>query len=108
MSVFEDWRVYIQKKDLYEKPIVRELKNSCGPISKPVNCAVSFYLNHIAIATESTIVVYSYDMLRLEGFCSLPDLIKEIKQMIFGEPFDILIVIDANLTVVIFSLVIDQ
>lgn len=94
--MFEDWTIYIQKKDLYEKPIIRELKHPCGTISKPINCAVSFYLNHIAIATETTIVVYSYDMMKLEGFCAMPSVIKDVKQMAFGEPYNILIVVDAS------------
>lgn len=50
ISVFEDWTLYVQRKDFYKKDIIRELKNPCGIVNRPTNMAASFHLNLIAFS----------------------------------------------------------
>ncbi|CDW74198.1 rna recognition motif [Stylonychia lemnae] len=68
ISLYEDWTFYIQKKDFFKKDVIKELKNPCGSFSRPVAFAFSFYMNILAFATENTVVLYTYNMLKLQGY----------------------------------------
>jgi len=101
-TVHENFKIIVQKKDIYDTQILRELSNPCG-VEKAKCSDISFHLNSVGVATDEIIFVYSFDRFKLRGLCAHPGM-KSISQLRFLSPYSILAAITEKGEIWLYSL----